>query len=218
MKRSIVIALAILAALAAGFTLVVTHRAGSGPTPAAAPTALGMDIGTETQSQAVETAEPLPSQATGLEGLSKAQLQQLIVAAGQDAIKRAIEAAGPAVVQITVTMEQRFYNPFEQFFNDPFFKRFFGEPPLPQKHIARALGSGFFFDYQGKRYLLRIRYRLKIWNLRCWPELTIILIRSFGSMQGFHIPWQEYGSHITVRSRCMILTRGTCKSPANTIM
>ncbi|MFQ6033514.1 MAG: S1C family serine protease, partial [Candidatus Bipolaricaulia bacterium] len=154
MKRFIAIAVVTLAVLAAGFTLVVTHRAGNGPAAPAETAALGMDIGTEAQSPAVEATKPLPGPTSNLEGLSTEQLQRLIIAAGQDAIKRAIKAAGPAVVQITVTMERKFYNPFGQFFNDPFFKRFFGEPPLPQKQVERALGSGFFFDYQGKKYLL----------------------------------------------------------------
>jgi serine protease Do len=164
MKRFIAIAVVILAILAAGFTLVVTHRVGNRPIPEgraqAAPVApsetaaLGREIGTETQSPAVEATEPLAGPISSLEGLSKEQLQRLIIAAGQDAIKGAIKAAGPAVAQVTVTMERQSFNPFEQFLNDPFFKRFFGESPLPQKQVERALGSGFFFTYQGRKYLL----------------------------------------------------------------
>jgi serine protease Do len=155
MKRFIVISVVVLAILAAGFTLVVTHRAQNGPTAPAASSetaALGMDIATETQSPAVEVAAP--SLTSSFEGLTKEQLQRLIVAAGQDAIKSAIEAAGPAVAQVTVTMEREFYNPFERFFNDPFFKRFFGEIPVPQRRVERAIGSGFLIDYGGKKYLL----------------------------------------------------------------
>jgi len=147
----------VLAILAVGFTLVVTHRAQNGATAQVAPpetATQGVDLATTAQSPAAEASNPLPSSASSLEGLSKEQLQSLIIAAGQDAIKNAIKAAGPAVVQITVTMERRAYNPFEQFLNDPFFKRFFGEVPLPQKQIERALGSGFLFGYQGKKYLL----------------------------------------------------------------
>ncbi|HIC96283.1 TPA: trypsin-like serine protease, partial [Candidatus Bipolaricaulota bacterium] len=109
----------------------------------------------QSQSQPQSETEPqvLP-QPIGLEGLSKEQLESLIVAAGQNAIKTAIRAVSPAVAQVTVTIEQEIFNPFERFFSDPWFKRFFGEIPFPERRIERGIGSGFLIEYQGRHYLL----------------------------------------------------------------
>jgi len=156
MRRLIVISTVILAILVVGFTLVVNHRAGTSPTASSGPVELGVDIATGLQSPAaeIEGTTPAPASPPSLEGLTKEQLQRLIIAAGQGAIKTAIQAAGPAVVQVTVTMEREYYNPFERFFNDPWFKRWFGEIPFPQRQVERAVGSGFVIDYRGKKYLL----------------------------------------------------------------
>ncbi len=176
MRKSIVIFAVIAAILAVGFPLMVAfyHQGAKGPSPSSissgapsppppasastsSPTPLdsaSMVADEEVQSppaQAETEARPLT---LPLEGLTKEQLQALIIAAGQDAIKRAIAAASPAVVKIDVTIEKEFYNPFERFFSDPFFKRFFGEIPFPKRQVEQAIGSGFLFDYNGKVYIL----------------------------------------------------------------
>ncbi len=88
----------------------------------------------------------------GLASLSKEQLQALITAAGQDAIKTAIRRVAPSVVLIRVERQVSARTPFDPFFNDPFFRRFFGLPEGPR--VQQGLGSGFFIEYAGRKYVL----------------------------------------------------------------
>jgi S1-C subfamily serine protease len=81
--------------------------------------------------------------------LTKEQIEQLIVAAGQNAIKTAIKRAGPAVVQLEVIKKSAFRSPFEDFFDDPFWRRFFGGPFERDQRVERSLGSGFITEFQG---------------------------------------------------------------------
>jgi serine protease Do len=76
---------------------------------------------------------------------------QAIAASGQAAIKNAIAKVGPAVVRIDVTATVAVSNPF---FNDPFFRYFFGEPNTPQRQEERALGSGLVVNYNGEKLVL----------------------------------------------------------------
>ena len=62
-----------------------------------------------------------------------------------NAITRAIESVSPSIVGINVEEEREVSNPF---FNDPFFRQFFGEQG-PQKQIVRGLGSGFIISEDG---------------------------------------------------------------------
>ena len=70
-------------------------------------------------------------------------------------VVRAVEAVGPAVVNITVAreIEQR-ANPFHDLFGqNPFFEEFFGrQAPRTRKRTAQSLGSGVIID--GKRGLI----------------------------------------------------------------
>lgn len=85
-------------------------------------------------------------------GVALAQdTNQAIAASGQAAIKNAIAKVGPAVVRIDVTATVSVNNPF---FNDPFFRYFFGEPNVPQKQEERALGSGLVINYNGEKLVL----------------------------------------------------------------
>ncbi len=64
------------------------------------------------------------------------------------------EATKPSVVNIsTTTMVRMKENPMGEFFNDPFFRRFFGEgpdhPALPKKFKSSALGSGVIVSKDG---------------------------------------------------------------------
>ena len=57
----------------------------------------------------------------------------------------------PAVVYIEVTETQEVTNPLLPFENDPFFRRFFGNPRVPRKfkQEMKGLGSGMIIDDQG---------------------------------------------------------------------
>ncbi len=149
MKKFLLISIVTVAILALGFSLVVTHRGPSQGAPVA-----GLTAESSAQPATVETEREPSKLPVALEDLSKEQLESLIVAAGQSAIKAAIRAASPAVAQVAVTIEQEVYNPFERLFNDPFFKRFFGESPYPEREVEPAIGSGFLIEYNGQKYLL----------------------------------------------------------------
>lgn len=88
--------------------------------------------------------------------LTKEQIEQLIVAAGQNAVKTAIKKAGPAVVQLEVLKRSTVRSPFKDFFDDPFWRRFFGDPfePFRERGLERSLGSGFIIDYQGQKIIV----------------------------------------------------------------
>ena len=108
-----------------------------------------------------QMAQPQPSPPTAtvapdlVSQLTKEQLDQLITAAGENAVKAAIKKVGPAVVLITVEKQgSDAKTPFDDFFkNDPFFKRFFGTPDRTP-HRENALGTGFAFDWNGQKYIL----------------------------------------------------------------
>jgi S1-C subfamily serine protease len=67
----------------------------------------------------------------------------------QNAITRAIKKVSPAVVGINVIAVQqiRYRDPFSQFFDDPFFKPFFGDRVYKQE--VKELGSGFIISPDG---------------------------------------------------------------------
>ncbi len=57
----------------------------------------------------------------------------------------------PAVVYIEVTENREVANPLLPYENDPFFRRFFGNPKMPKKfkQEIKGLGSGMIIDAQG---------------------------------------------------------------------
>ena len=67
------------------------------------------------------------------------------------AIMKVARQTIPSVVYIEVTESRVVQNPFGQFENDPFFKRFFGLPHLPKrfKQEMKGLGSGVIIDGEG---------------------------------------------------------------------
>ncbi len=67
------------------------------------------------------------------------------------AISQVAEKAIPAVVHIEVTMSREVTNPLLPFENDPFFRRFFGQPKMPPRYKQEmmGLGSGMIVDAQG---------------------------------------------------------------------
>jgi serine protease Do len=69
---------------------------------------------------------------------------------GPNAIANIVEKAGPAVVKIETLVETR--DPgFDPFFDDPFFREFFGYQFdfLPRKKLQQGLGSGFIISNDG---------------------------------------------------------------------
>ncbi|MCX7984439.1 MAG: S1C family serine protease [Bacteroidetes bacterium] len=66
-----------------------------------------------------------------------------------NAITRAVAKVSPAVVGINViaVKEIRYRDPFSQFFDDPFFRRFFGDRTFRQE--VKGLGSGFIISPDG---------------------------------------------------------------------
>lgn len=71
--------------------------------------------------------------------------------AGTGFVATAVNRVGPAVVRIDTerTVATNLPNPF---FDDPFFRRFFGEdmfPQLPREYHQRGQGSGFIVDANG---------------------------------------------------------------------
>lgn len=67
------------------------------------------------------------------------------------AIIKVAKEAIPSVVYIEVTQREEVPNPFWQFEQDPFFRRFFNVPKMPPKfkRELRGLGSGIIIDSQG---------------------------------------------------------------------
>ncbi|MEA3356417.1 MAG: trypsin-like peptidase domain-containing protein [Candidatus Bipolaricaulota bacterium] len=90
---------------------------------------------------------------SGVAIAQQGSVQGEISDSGQAAVKRAISEVGPAVVRIDVTRKYEVSSPFDDFFNDPFFRRFFNYP-YPKEEESRALGSGVVIDYAGERLVL----------------------------------------------------------------
>ncbi len=65
-------------------------------------------------------------------------------------IADAAEKVGPAVVRINASRTVKTSNRMPEMFDDPFFKRFFGEmPEQPTERVQRGTGSGFIYSNDG---------------------------------------------------------------------
>jgi len=73
------------------------------------------------------------------------QLNQNVSEERQTAITRAIEKVSKCIVGINVEEVRQVQDPF---FNDPFFRQFFGDMG-PQKQVVRGLGSGYIISEDG---------------------------------------------------------------------
>ena len=83
-------------------------------------------------------------------------LDEQITDSGQNAIKQAIAAVGPAVVRIDVTGTTDVTNPFSDFFDNPFFRDFFGDrfDSDPEVRQTQSLGSGVVIAYEDEKLVL----------------------------------------------------------------
>ncbi|MEW6662443.1 MAG: S1C family serine protease [Bacillota bacterium] len=69
---------------------------------------------------------------------------------GPNTIAELVEKAGQAVVKIDTYTETRRSRQQDFFFNDPFFRQFFGESPFsPEPQVQRGMGSGFIISSDG---------------------------------------------------------------------
>ena len=83
--------------------------------------------------------------------LAQGSVQDQIALSGQAAIKAAISQVAPAVVRVDATKQISGW--WEELFQDPFFRRFFGEPPFGERQVT-SLGSGFIVEFGGAKYVL----------------------------------------------------------------
>lgn len=70
---------------------------------------------------------------------------------GPNSIADMVDRVGPAVVMINTTVVQKTPGGLDPFFNDPFFRQFFGNrlPSIPQERQSHGLGSGFITSADG---------------------------------------------------------------------
>jgi serine protease Do len=92
--------------------------------------------------------------ATGVAAVAQSgDLNQAIADSGQNAVKQAIAAVGPAVVRIDVTLAVS--ASASDLLNDPLFRQFFGTPlPNQGQRETQAVGSGFVISYGADKYVL----------------------------------------------------------------
>jgi len=88
----------------------------------------------------------------GEEGTHEEGTQGKVRNSRRTAITEAAQIVGPSVARVEVTKIVE--GPSGGFFDDPFFRYFFGEPPEEKEREAKSLGSGFLIDWQDKKYVL----------------------------------------------------------------
>lgn len=107
-----------------------------------------------------------------LKGESESKkVESSYVLGGRESFAPIVEKTAPAVVSIEGVRTVFYRSPFEDFFNDPFFRRFFGD--IPRKELEQKqkwLGSGFIVEYKGKDYILTNNH-----VIRDAEEITISL-------------------------------------------
>ncbi len=81
-------------------------------------------------------------------GLLPYQADSLLYSSRRNAIVRAAQKVGPAVVSISVT-QIRIYRTSPFFFSDPFIDRFFPELRREYRQRIKSMGSGFIIDKEG---------------------------------------------------------------------
>jgi|WetSurMetagenome_2_1015567.scaffolds.fasta_scaffold38859_2 serine protease Do len=86
-----------------------------------------------------------PNTNQSLTQADKKEINQNVSQDRQTAITRAISKVSSSIVGINVEEVRTVQDPF---FNDPFFRQFFGESG-PQKQVVRGLGSGYIISEDG---------------------------------------------------------------------
>ncbi len=108
------------------------------------------------ESETVSTGDKLlfETQAVSAQFSIKDSVAADVTKSRRNAITRTVEAVSPAVAGINVTeiQEYAYRDPFEDFFNDPFFRQFFGDRERRRrsfKQEVKGLGSGFLISPDG---------------------------------------------------------------------
>ena len=83
-----------------------------------------------------------------LSSFQRAQTDDDINNSRKTAITETVKKVSPAVVGINVTEIQQYNSPFSSFFNDPFFRQFFGNQGTFDQKV-KELGSGFIISPDG---------------------------------------------------------------------
>lgn len=97
----------------------------------------------------LSTLRVLPSEAAPILAQPVAQLQAAIAPTSGSFVTAAVNRVGAAVVRIDT--ERTVTRDLDPFFDDPFFRRFFGDeiPEMPSEELQRGQGSGFIIDGSG---------------------------------------------------------------------
>ncbi|GAB7386754.1 trypsin-like peptidase domain-containing protein [Bacillaceae bacterium] len=85
-------------------------------------------------------------------GKEAAQAQNVASLVSPKSISQIVKEAGPAVVKIETIVKNRQGTRYNPFFNDPFFRDFFGDEfpfALPTPEMSRGMGSGFIISPDG---------------------------------------------------------------------
>jgi serine protease Do len=97
--------------------------------------------------------ERVYTESNGNNGINKDDANGSVYGSRQNAITKAIKMCSPAIVGINVTevREVRYQDPFSAYYDDPFFRQFFGERDRSyvQKYSVQELGSGFIISENG---------------------------------------------------------------------
>jgi serine protease Do len=117
---------------------------------------LGRKTHSEVQSEPQSTGSQFPfeAQAIPAQYQTRDSISTDVTKSRRNAITRTVAAVSPAVVGINVTeiQEYTYRDPFEDFFNDPFFRQFFGNRQGGSrkfKQELKGLGSGFIISPDG---------------------------------------------------------------------
>lgn len=76
-----------------------------------------------------------------------ANAAEILPGVGAGTIADVVDRASPAVVKISTTVTSG--SSVDPFFNDPFFRQFFGVPFIPRQQQEKGLGSGFIISKDG---------------------------------------------------------------------
>lgn len=85
--------------------------------------------------------------ASSADSLNIQQRSNNISSQRQNIITETVQKVSPAIVGINVTEIRQYQDPFSSFFNDPFFRQFFGNQQREQK--VKSLGSGYIISPDG---------------------------------------------------------------------